>query len=151
MKIEYEGLNELRDRFARFPDKFNDGLKTTIWASLYKLWENVPPYPTAEPTSSYVRTGTLGRSLGSGFSGGKGGGKPSIWSVNQGSKMISGEFGTKLGYAPYIIGENEQARIHRERWWTIKTIADNSAQAIQGLFNKFVEVMAKWLDRQGSI
>ena len=151
VSIEVEGLDEIKKRFEQFPNKYRDALRATLGASLLKIWENVPPYPEANPDSTYTRTGTLGRSLGTNEGGGAsaGGPKPDIYEVKMGAQMSSATFGTRLDYAPHVIGTHTQAKVHQGRWWTMLTIAKKAIPGIQKLFNRFVERLAKWLEGQG--
>jgi len=147
--LEVEGLEELREKYKDAPQRFKAAMFKTTEGSLLVLHENVPPYPEANPDSTYIRTGTLGRSLGSSFGGGASGGEPDIYTVKQMGSEVVGEFGTRLEYAPYVIGENEQAAQHRGRWWTIGTIARNAQAKIERLFQIAAEELAKWLDANG--
>lgn len=149
VKIVIEGLDELSARFAQFPDAFQRVMHKTMEASLLHLWGSVPEYPEPPGTSTYTRTGTLGRTLGSSEGGGRSGGKPDIYEVKQGPGYTEGEFGTNLSYAPYVIGDNEQAWMHRGRWWTIATVAERAKDGIERLFQAAAEEMARWLDGRG--
>ena len=150
VRIEVEGLDEIRKRFAQFPNKYRAALYETLKRSLYTLWHNVPPYPEQDPDSTYIRTLLLAKSLGTSEGGGAttGGPKPDIFEVKMGTRMSSATFGTRLKYAPYVIGTHQQAKVHRGRWWTMLTIAKKSIPGIQKLFERFVERLAKWLDGQ---
>ena len=147
--IKVEGLDEIRARFRQFPQVFRSKLEVTLKAALDVIWESVPPYPEPPPESTYRRTGTLGRSLGSNFSGGKGEGQPDIYEVNMGPQMSSASFGTRLGYATHVIGEGTQAPIHAGRWWTMLTIAKRALPKLQKLFERMAQTMAKWLEGKG--
>jgi hypothetical protein len=146
--IIVEGLEEIRSRFRRFPDKYHRATKTTMEASLLTVWESVPPYPEEPPDSSYTRTGTLGRTLGSGETGGRQGGQPDIYEINQGSSYIEGAFGTRLGYAPHVIGDpdTEQAWMHQGRWWTLVEVLQRAATKIERLWDALGDELAAWLD-----
>ena len=149
IRIEVEGLTELRQRFADFPRKFTAGMRKALEASLLVLWENVPPYPSRQ--SDYRRTGTLGRTLGVGESGGREG-KPDIYQVIKlGGDMDAGEFGTRLDYARYVIGDGEQAWFHQPYWWTMSDIAEGAEDKIIQVFDQLAEALAAWLDRNASI
>ena len=141
VKIEIEGLDELRKKFAQFPDQYKAVMAATLGASLDTLTESVPPYPPANPDSSYIRTGTLGRSLGAG-------GRPDIYEQKIGAKMAEATWGTRVEYAPYVIGEKEQAKAHNGRWYTILTIAGKARPKIERLFEIATEKLAKWLNEQ---
>lgn len=145
VNIQIEGLDELRARFGKFKGIFDRELKSTMTASLYALQENVPEYPEQSTDTDYIRTGTLGRSLGSGFQGGRVG-RPDIFEVKRlGNGMQSAEFGSRLKYAPYVIGDKEQAWMHY-RWWRISDVAKRAAGKITKLFNDLTKDMADFLE-----
>lgn len=146
IKIEISGVAELRKRFGAFKPTFDRELKNTVQASLLTFWENTPPYPPPPKDSTYIRTGYLGRSLGSDIKGGKSGGHPDIYEVRQNGGYFEGTFGTRNKYAPYVIDDKKQAWMHRGRWWVIGDIAKRSAKKIDTLFRDFAQDMAEWLD-----
>jgi len=149
IKMQIEGLDELEKRFSAAPGKYRKAAKKTMEGSLLVLTESVPPYPVRE--SDYIRTGTLGRRLGSSVTGAVSG-QPDIFEIKeQGALFVSGEWGTNLEYAPYVIGENEQAWMHKDIWWTIKTVAERAQAKIQRLWEIFAEEIARYLDRGGNL
>lgn len=131
--IDIEGLDRLERKLALLPGKLNELTKTTMEKSLLTLQQNVPEYPPAPPESKYVRTGTLGRSLGAA------GGKPTVYSIKGSGADIVGTFGTNLSYAQYVIDENRQAYMHKGRWWTMKTIVENTKEKIINLWNLMIK------------
>ena len=145
ISIRIEGIEELRRKFERFPRQFQSALKTTLRASLDVLTESVPPYPPQGADVHYVRTGTLGRSIGSGQQGGRGG-QPEIYDVQVGAKMSHATWGTRLEYAPHVIGESQTRGAKKRGWYTIKVIAQKATQKIQQLFATFAEELAQWLN-----
>lgn len=143
--IEVEGLDELRRNFQQFPNEFNRTLKKAMDSSLVVIWENVLPYPAKPENSSYDRQGILGKSLGVGMTGAKIG-KPDIYQVRgMGSGMQEASFGTRLEYAPYVIGDEEQAKVHRGRWWTISKVAERATGKITKVFQLMVQNLAAFL------
>jgi hypothetical protein len=146
--IHVEGLDELLDKLTEADKDIQEALKNTMEKSLLVLWENVPAYPKLpeSPKSSYRRTGTLGRSLGSSYGGGKSGAQPTVYSIKQQMNNVEGRFGTNLSYAPYVIGPSHlpkgqrQAYMHkpgfkgRPGWWTMTTIRERSVEKIQKLW-----------------
>ena len=147
--IRITGLREVRAKFARWPEKFNQAIKTTMDAGLHVLHANVgnrgyPPPPT---DSTYTRTHLLSNSLG------VGGGNPDIYEVrDMGGGNFTGSFGTKVDYAPYVIGskQSEQAWMHKGRWWTLpEDIVQDSIDKIEKLFKAAVETLADWINRNG--
>ena len=114
-------------------------------ASLIALWEKVPPYPQQDSGSTYRRTGTLGRSLGSSQQGGAQG-NPSVFNVKQlGGGNVEVVFGTNLNYADYVIGEN-QAGMHASNWWNIRTIAERAADKIEKIWQQCGDLLAQFLE-----
>lgn len=146
IKMEVIGLKELQERFHEASDKFQKAAKVTMQASLDVLTESVPPYPTRYYSTGYKRTGTLGKTLGSSRLGGAKG-KPEVYKVKEElSGFVSGEWGTNLDYAPFVIGEKEQAWMHRGVWWTVKTVARIAESKIRRLWEIFAEEIAEYLE-----
>lgn len=141
--IEIKGLDEITRRMAQFPREMDAVNETTMQASLTVIHESIPAYPTVDnPT----RTGTLGRTLGSGMQGGNMG-TPDIYEVKKLGGGVEGRFGTKLEYADYVIGES-QTWFHY-RWFLLKNIAKEAEGRIIKLWDTAAEKMAKFLDGKG--
>lgn len=143
--ITIRGLDEVIQRMEQYPDELHKGMEAAMDATMLVLWENVPPYPPPPDNSSYRRTGTLGRTLGSSMSGGKSGGEPDIYEVRPIGSGFEGRFGTRLEYAPYVIGDDTQAWMHYQ-WWTISTVAIRATAKITKLWQLLGEKMARFLD-----
>lgn len=149
--IEVKGLTELIQRMSDYPRQLKEAMKVAVDATLLALWGAVPPYPAPPQGSKYVRTGTLGRSLGSGDGGGASGGHPSIFTEkNLGNANFEARFGTNLEYAPYVIGDNTQAWMHQGRWWVMADIATAAAQKISEIFNALADRLVEFLEGSGS-
>lgn len=144
MNIEIRGLEELLARMRAYPDKLKMSMEATMRAAMLALWENVPPYPSPPSDSTYRRTGTLGRTLGSGMSGGKMG-APDVYQVRELGSGYEGRFGTNLGYAPYVIGDETQSR-HMTHWWKIRTVAERAKPKIEQVFNTLAAKLAAFLE-----
>lgn len=143
--IEVRGLKELQERMKRYPEKLKAAMEATTEAALYVLWEKVPSYPPPPETSTYVRTGTLGRTLGSDAGGGKTSGEPDVFEVRDMSGTVEGHFGTNLEYAPYVIGDETQAG-QNAHWWTMNKVAEAAAEKIKSLFATLAEKLAAFLE-----
>jgi len=143
--IELTGLKELAARFDAFPEVYAREVGSTMKEALFILQENVPEYPPA-PSNAYQRTGQLGRSLGVNMSGSPQG-QANIYQVSNRSGYTEARFGTRLGYAPRVIGENTQQRPWSGYWWTIKTVATNATSKINETFERLVNDLAAFLDK----
>lgn len=144
MPVIVEGLDELLQRLSAYPQKVKKALKTTMDYSLLSIAEAVPPYPAAPSTSTYVRTGTLGRTL-------TVGGESNIYEVHDNGDYLEGEFGTNLEYAPFVIGdpESEQAA-HMSYWWTLPvTVLNKALGKIQEGWQALADELADYLAGKG--
>lgn len=145
--VTTEGLQETLEKMAAYPDELNAAVNLTMEASLLTLWENVPAYPSPKGSNpTYERTGTLGRTLGSSEEGGKGG-EPDIYVIQAlgGPGAYEGRFGTNLEYAPYVIGDEDQAA-HMGYWWQMKDIGERAADKIERLWLSLGEKMKQFLE-----
>ena len=151
VSLRIEGLEEIQERMRAFPQKYKKALSTTLDASLLKIWELVPPYPSKPADAKHDRTGQLGQSLGSSESGGRAGNKPTIYrkKVQGLSKFDMAEFGTNKEYAPFVLGEDRAE--HMDHWWKMSSLADKARKPVLGLFQKMAEVLARWLDGKGML
>ena len=140
---EIRGMDELLAKMRQFPQKLRQMERVGMNASLLVLKENVPPYPSPPVDSTYRRTGTLGRTLGASSA------KPDIYTVKGlGTNHVEGRFGTRLSYAPYIIGD-QQARQNRH-WWKLDSILPKAQEKIVKIWDGIMQQMAKFLDSKSS-
>lgn len=144
IEIDDHGLFE---RMRQYPTQYNTVMEKTHQASLLVLHEGVPAYPPKPASSTYIRTGTLGRSLGSSISGG-GSGVPEIFQTRSlGPGEFESRFGTRLGYAEFVIGEiGVQSSFFAAYWWRLEGIISAQFNRILGLFQTAADEMAKFLD-----
>jgi hypothetical protein len=146
--VEVKGLDEIIERMKAYPGELKKSLTLTVTSALIVFWENVPPYPPPPENSGYRRTGTLGRSLGSGFGGGAVG-SPDVFQVRSLGAGVEGKFGSRLSYAGDVIGDGTQKPKFAEYWWTIRAISEKSAEKVGRLFEQLGEKMVAFLERQG--
>ena len=144
IEIQIKGLDEVLGKLAQWPEKVNGVMQTLMQASLMALWEHEPGYPPKPDGSTYDRTGTLGRTLGIEEGGGHAG-QPDIFEVKPSGGFVEGHFGTRLGYAIYVIGQR-QAWMHRGRWWTILDIATSAADEIRSLWQRGKDEIVAWFN-----
>lgn len=143
-----EGLDPLIKQMEAYPVELTKTVAIGMSASLNTYWENVPPYPAPPANSKYRRTGTLGKSLGSGMGGGAVG-EPSIYRIKKlGAGNFEGAFGSNLEYAPYVIGDTAQAEVHQGRWWTMETIAKKANDKVMDIWSMVMEKLARFLERK---
>ena len=148
IRIEYNP-RDLPQRFARWPKVVEREMRKTMEASLLTFHENVPSYPS-RPPNKYVRTGTLGKSLGVSQAGGIIG-KSDIYDIRKlGGSNYEGAFGSQLHYAQYVIGDSTQAYMHRGIWWTMKIIRRRAVNKINRLFSDMMEDLAQFLEGKGA-
>ena len=148
-EITYTGLKELRARFARFPQKYDAGVKKALDASLLVAHEKVRAYPKARPNSGYKRTGLLGRSLGV-SQGGRMAGKPDVHKVYKPGGNYEAVFGSSLSYAPQVIGDIGQQQLPWSRyWWRLDQVAASAKPKVFEIFKALAESLAKFLDGRG--
>ena len=136
---------DLIQRMQRYPQQLDATMNKTAAAAIVTVLENVPSYPR-RPNSSYRRTGTLGRSLGVG-QGGAPIGSPDIMQVKRlGTGQYEGTFGSRLSYAPDVIGDPGQKPIHKGIWWTIADVAKRATPKVIKLYEQVSEQMVKFLE-----
>lgn len=136
---------DLLRRFQTYPTQFSGVMRKTMEASLLHVQSSTPGYPRPRPNQTYIRTGTLGRTLGVSQSGGPMG-KAQINTVRKLGAAYQGEYGTNLSYAPRVIGEGTQGKAFVGRWWTMKTVASRAAKGVIRLHGLAVEELARWID-----
>ncbi len=137
---------DLFSRFERYPKQLDAEVDKTLEQSLLHIQGSVPAYPRQRSGSSYKRTETLGRSLGSGFGGGQGG-NPDIRQIKKlGSGKYEARFGTRLHYAPKVIGTHTQKPLFKSLgWWTMRDVKNKAEPGIKKLFDAMAKRLAKFL------
>ena len=129
---------DLLQRMAKYPKELDREMNKTTEVAVLHVHGSVPPYPAVPVGSTYDRTEMLGRSLAIGDG-------QNIKTVKRlGQGRYEGRFGTRLYYAPHVIGTLTQAR-HMRHWWTMKTVKDKAQAGIQKLFDKMAGRMVKFL------
>ena len=130
---------DLVQRMHRYPEKLQGEMEKTMRQSLAHMQGSVPDYPPAPANSSYRRTGTLGRTIGAG------GGRADIYSVERVGSGYEATLGTRLEYAPYVIGER-QAWMRAGRWWKLSSVLSRATPGIERLFEAMAERLAAHLN-----
>ena len=127
--VEVQGLDELLKRFGTSNKIVNAEIKKAMQKSVYYLQSKVAVYPPPPPTSTYRRTGTLGRS---------------ITSEVRGSRAeIEGVVGTNIPYARYVIGPAQP--IYMKHWKRLTQHADEQKGKVEEFFAQAGEAIVKEL------
>lgn len=105
-------------------------LAPAVRRAVLRMQARMAVYPPQRPGSWYRRTGTLGRRWTSG--------QPQ---VRAGGGSIVGRYGNNTEYAPFVQGDDMQARIHRGRWQTDEQVARELAGEIARDFEREIERM----------
>lgn len=130
---------DLLERMARYPNVFHEEMSKTATQALLHVQGSVPDYPPPPENSSYRRTLTLGRSMG------LAGAKADISQVKRSGRVYTATLGTRLEYAPQVIGEETQIPRMRH-WWTTMSIANAAAAGIERLYRLSAQRMANFLE-----
>lgn len=134
MNIEWRGVEELMRKMQRRAEKLEDVSKEGMEEAVLFVHSKMPRYPAKLEGSRYRRTGRLGASVTT--LSGKAEGALSRVEVLSGRTV--GVIGTNIVYAPYVIGEGTQSRVHSGRWWTLAEVVRGCADGIGRILEKYV-------------
>lgn len=110
------GLDELQRKFAQLGKDITPTMETAMRKAMLYLHGKVPKYPEPPPKSSYRRTGTLGRSI--------------TTRVEREGGTVVGFIGTNVEYAQYVIDKDNQAWMHKGRWWTLQGVVNDNKDGV---------------------
>ena len=132
---------DLIQRMQQYPTALDYEMRDMMNKSMLHIQGSVPSYPQGPPgVDTSQRTGTLGRSLTIQ-------GQGNIRRVRkQGRGAYVGEFGTRVFYAPDVIGDGTQGVPWSRYWWTMRTVLRRAIPGMQRLANVTAEKMARYLD-----
>lgn len=119
----------------RFPDRAMEAFRKAADASMLLLVAEMAVYPPPPPNSTYRRTGLLGRS----------------WNTRRTEYDVApGVFRATLRnptpYGVYVQGER-QARVHRNRWTTVRDAATRRRAQIEAYFAAAVRHLEREVER----
>lgn len=123
MSVTIKGVDELVRKLgqaAAIPV-----LRPPMNRSVLKLQRDMADYPPQRPGSSYVRTGTLGRT----------------WTTRV-TKLfggLEGRAGNVTRYAPDVQSKRFQARVHQGRWQTDEQVLNKNMKSILDDFEKAIQ------------
>jgi len=117
--IEVQGLEALLRRFGASNKIVAQAIERAMKKATLHLQARIAVYPPPPPTSTYRRTGTLGRSITSEV---KGVGTDEVWGI----------VGTAIPYAPAVIGPEQP--FYMKHWKTITQHAEDEKPQVEEFF-----------------
>ena len=124
ISLRIDGMDSLLRRLGKLGSIDKELIETTNKAIKY-VHSTVPPYPPMRPRQRYVRTGTLGRSIGT--------------EVRTLGTSIVGSIGTKVVYAPTVISEDNQGSAFVGRWWTLQGVVRKARGGIIKIYEDMLK------------
>lgn len=115
VQIRIEGIDKLQAKLGKVMAA--QTLRPPMQRSVYRLQRYMGRYPAQPASSTYRRTGTLGRRWTTEVTKGAGGG-------------LIGKIGNNTTYGPWVQSSRFQARVHRGRWQTDEDAIKDNEDAI---------------------
>jgi len=133
VKVVIHGLERVKGKFGALKNKFPEFLnESTLNAVLY-VHSKMPKYPPAPASSTYRRTGTLGRTI----TAMKGNEPEALSRVESAFGNVKGIVGTKLSYAPWVIDKERQTKGHKANgWWNLQDVVYSLRSGIKETYKK---------------
>jgi len=131
LTVEVKGLEQLQRKFNMSNQVVKREAHDAMESSVAVVHDRAGTYPTAPPNSSYVRTGTLGRTF--------------EHKVHVMARGVKGLVRNPTPYGPYVKGPTAQAWMHKGRWPTLKDDVEAEQSRITGFFEKAMQNLAKFL------
>lgn len=135
--IEIQGLAPLLQALEHYPDLVRPEMEQAAEAALLSLIPPLADYPAAPSSSTYRRTGTLGRTWTTA--------RPEFAPLETG---FEASIGNATPYGPFVQGD-EQAKMHQGRWKTAQQIAEARRGEIEQYFEKALQRVAQKLEGSG--
>ena len=124
---DQEVINRLRTAAAKGPSAFDE--VSYRFAQNMRAKLKSTPYPAKRPGQRYVRTGRLANS----------------WRAERlgnGRALLA----NSAGYSGWVVGggpHNRQARVHAGRWWTARSVIEQSAPELRAAAIKELDRLLK--------
>lgn len=134
MIMEVKGLAQLQRKFDQSDEVVRRETHDAMEKSVDVVWHDAASYtqgsPPQRPGQTYVRTFTMARTMST--------------EVHQLAGLTKGFVRGGVYYAGYVRGD-PQAWMHAGRWRTLKKVAEQHADEIEGFHAKALENLAKFL------
>lgn len=134
IQIRIHGDKQLSNKLGQFQSGFQQMALEAGGKAVTFVHSQIPDYPAPPPLSTYIRTLTLFRTITS-FAGAVADAISRVEPVFGGIRAF---VGTILSYAHWVIDEDDQAFMHRGRWWTLQGVVRESRQGIVDVFGQAV-------------
>jgi hypothetical protein len=124
MNIEIRGIDELQRKLGQVAS--TEVLRRGMQKVVYRVQGRMADYPPPPASSTYRRTGTLGRK----------------WTTDVAvtGDGVQGKVGNNTGYGPWVQSDMFQARVHKGRWQTDR-------QVLREEEDNLVSIMQDEIDR----
>lgn len=139
--LKIKGLKQAQKRFAKFPEEFERGLREATRDAVIHIHESIPPYPPTIPGQTYIRKGSAG--LGGTLTSFQGSNPDALSRVRGMGRAVVGFIGTKLKYARFVIDEDQQAFMHKGRWWTLQGVFEGERSEIVRIYERMLREIIK--------
>ena len=122
VSIRIMGIPELQRKLGQ---NWTQVLHAPMQKSVLLVQRDMADYPSQRPGSSYVRTGTLGRT----------------WTteVTETGNGVQGKVGNRTEYAPLVQSERFQRPIFRGQWQTDDAVLERDMPRIERFFQDAVD------------
>ena len=117
LHVRMEGVGRTKAKFDRAGNIVRPSLSDAMYQAVAYVQSQAASYPASK---GYPRTGTLGRSI--------------TGEVMPLGGSVIGKVGTRLGYAPGVIGEGTQWWMHAGYWHTLQGTFREARGIIRGFF-----------------
>ena len=107
MSVVIQGIDRLNAKFDKVQQR--SILRPPMQRSVYRLVRRMAEYPNAPSGSTYVRTGTLGRTWTS--------------KITEHAGGLEGRVGNRTIYGPWVQSQRFQTALHRRTGWTTDEMA----------------------------
>ena|SRR3972149_6096670 len=126
IQIRIRGVAELDKKLGAFSSGLQLVVEDASRKAVTYVWSEIPDYPAQPLGSTYQRTLTLGRTI-SAWAGVM---RDALSRIEPAFGMVKAFLGTALNYAHWVIDEDDQAWMHKGRWWTLQGVVRGARDGI---------------------
>lgn len=123
--VEVKGLEKLNAALRQFPDIAHGEIERAMEATVQHLAGIASEYPPKPPQSEYRRTVTLGRSI--------------TGRMEVRPEEVLGFVGTKVQYAPFVIGPRQRDFHKRTGWRKLEDVVTDNLDFVETTMEQAAE------------